>query len=140
MVPTSISNPAERKITILYIEDDPFHQELIRDILNRRPHITLLCVPQAQAGVEIACTHEPDLILSDINLPDMNGFEALYQLKSCEVTRNIPVIALSANSTPQDIEKGLEAGFDSYITKPISVSKFLETVDSALDSSAKHPH
>jgi CheY-like chemotaxis protein len=120
--------------TILYIDDDQNHQELIRKILDRRPNIILFCASRALLGIEMLYTHNPDLVISDINMPDMNGFEVLKYLKTHEETQDIPVIALSGYNTPKDIKRGLKAGFDFYITKPIDVLKFLEIIDSVLAS------
>ncbi len=122
----------KNKKIILYIENDLAQQELIRSILKSRSDITLICVPRAQAGIEVACNQSPDLILSDINLPDMNGFEALNYFKTHQKTQDIPVIALSGNAMPHEVEKGLNAGFVQYLTKPFDISKFLEAVDSVL--------
>jgi CheY-like chemotaxis protein len=83
-------------------------------------------------GVEIARASQPDVILMDINLPGISGVEALKILALDPATAHIPVIALSANAAPRDVAKGLEAGFFRYLTKPIKVPEFLETLDVAL--------
>ena len=88
-------------------------------------------------GVEYARTCLPEVILMDINLPGMNGIEAMKILRADPVTAHIPIIALSANAVPRDIEKALEAGFSNYITKPIKVSQFMEALDVALEFSRK---
>jgi CheY-like chemotaxis protein len=80
----------------------------------------------------MAFDQEPDLILMDINLPGMNGYQALKQLKQSAVTRYIKVVALSANAMAEDIDKGLAAGFDHYLTKPINFSELQQTIDSLL--------
>ena len=78
--------------------------------------------------------HQPDVILMDINLPGISGTEALQILREDPATAEIPVIALSANAMPRDIEKGLQAGFFRYLTKPIKLNKLVETLDAAFDS------
>ena len=87
---------------------------------------------QCDAEIAIARASQPDVILMDINLPGINGFEALKILRSDPSTAHIPVIAVSANAMPRDVEKGLKAGFFRYITKPIKVNEFMEALDVAL--------
>jgi CheY-like chemotaxis protein len=92
----------------------------------------LLSARDGNRGVEIARTSRPDVILMDINLPGISGIQALRILAEDPATARIPVIALSANAMPRDIEKGLEAGFFRYVTKPIKVNEFMDTLDVAL--------
>ncbi len=127
-------NKAEitKKYTLLYVEDNPSNLRLVENILQRRPSISLLTAPQAQSGIELAHAHNPDMILMDINLPGMDGYEAFKLLKSHDQTKEIPVIALSANAMPKDIERGKAVGFRDYITKPIDVKRFLEVVERVL--------
>ncbi|WP_289284994.1 response regulator, partial [Methylophaga sp. UBA1918] len=84
-------------------------------------------------GLELARQYEPAVILMDINLPGMNGFEALEALKRSAITRDIKTIALSANAMPHDIDKGLKAGFDYYLTKPVNFELLIETINRALE-------
>ena len=84
-------------------------------------------------GIELARAARPDVILMDINLPGISGIEALKILRDDPATAHIPVVALSANAMPRDIEKGLEAGFFRYLTKPIKVNEFMDTLDVALE-------
>lgn len=118
--------------TLLYVEDNPSNLILVENILKRRPDIKLLTAPQARLGIELARAHQPNMILMDVNLPGINGFEALKLLKDHGETKEIPVVAVSANAMPKDIEKGMAAGFKDYITKPININKFLEVVDKVL--------
>ena len=118
--------------TLLYVEDNPANLMLVEDIIARRPDIRLLSAMDGNLGVAIARTSLPDVILMDINLPGISGLNALKILAEDPVTAHIPVIALSANAMPRDITKGLEAGFFSYLTKPIKVNEFMETLDVAL--------
>lgn len=127
----------EHKHTVLYIEDNPANLRLVSQLLGRRSNIHLWSAHEPMLGLELAAEHKPDLILLDINLPGIDGYEVLKHLRQREATRDTPVIAISANAMPKDIEKGLEAGFDDYITKPIDVSALLHTVDMRLSESLK---
>jgi PAS domain S-box-containing protein len=118
--------------TVLYVEDNPANFMLVEDIIARRPDIRLLGAKDAKSGIELARASLPDAILMDINLPGMSGIDAMKILKVDQKTAHIPVIALSANAIPSDIEKGLEAGFFRYLTKPIKVSEFMDTLDVTL--------
>jgi PAS domain S-box-containing protein len=119
--------------TVLYVEDNPANLKLVELILSRHPDIRLLSAENGIAGIEVARTELPDMILMDINLPGIDGFEALECLRSHPATTHIPVIAISANAMQSDIQKGLDADFFRYITKPIKVREFMDTVDVALD-------
>jgi signal transduction histidine kinase/AmiR/NasT family two-component response regulator len=119
--------------TLLYVEDNPANLMLVEDLIARRPDIRLLSARDGIRGVEIARASRPDVILMDINLPGISGIKALGILAEDPTTAHIPVIALSANAIPRDIEKGLEAGFFRYLTKPIKVNEFMTTLDVALE-------
>jgi CheY-like chemotaxis protein len=106
---------------------------LVEQIVARRPGIRLRTAPTGESGVEIARESRPDVILMDINLPGINGYEALKLLRSDAGTAHIPVVAVSANAMPRDVQRGLKAGFLRYITKPIKVDEFVETLEEALD-------
>ncbi|MHB1025053.1 MAG: hybrid sensor histidine kinase/response regulator [Desulfobacteria bacterium] len=123
--------------TLLYVEDNPANLKLVEQIIARHPDIRLLTAVNGSGGVEIACASLPDVILTDINLPDINGYEVLRILRSDPATAHIPVIAISANAMPPDIDRGLRAGFFRYITKPIKVREFMEAMDVALEFSEK---
>ncbi len=97
----------------------------------------LLTAVNGRLGIEIARASQPEVILMDINLPGISGIEALKILREDPATAHIPVVALSANAMPRDIEKGLEAGFFRYLTKPIKVNEFMDTLDVALEFAAK---
>ncbi|MBL0166296.1 MAG: CHASE3 domain-containing protein [Propionivibrio sp.] len=118
--------------TLLYVEDNPANLMLVEDLVARRPDILLLSAPDGYRGIKIARDTVPDVILMDINLPGISGLQALKILAEDPATAHIPVIALSANAIPRDIEKGLEAGFFRYLTKPIKVAEFMSTLDVAL--------
>jgi PAS domain S-box-containing protein len=118
--------------TLLYVEDNPANLMLVEDLIARRPDIRLLSARDGGRGIEIARASRPDVILMDINLPGISGLTALRILAEDPATAQIPVIALSANAIPRDIEKGLEAGFFRYLTKPIKVNEFMDTLDVTL--------
>jgi CheY-like chemotaxis protein len=123
----------EQLHTLLYVEDNPANLMLVEGIIERRPDIRLLSARDGIQGIELARTALPDAILMDINLPDISGIDALKALADDPTTAHIPVIALSANAIPRDIEQGLQAGFFRYLTKPIKVVEFMHTVDEALN-------
>ena len=125
--------PGDKSLrTLLYVEDNPANLMLVEDIVARRADIHLLSARDGNRGIEIARASRPDVILMDINLPGISGIAALKILRDDPATAHIPVIALSANAIPRDIERGLEAGFFRYLTKPIKVNEFLQTLDLAL--------
>ena len=125
--------PADgRTHTVLYVEDNPANMLLVKHVMKNRPGIRLLGATEPVQGLELAETERPDLILLDINLPGMSGFDVLQYLKSHAATQGIPVIAVSANAMAQDIERGQRAGFLDYLTKPLDISKFLAAIDKAL--------
>jgi PAS domain S-box-containing protein len=143
--PETLSSPLEsgiwklaadgsQQFTLLYVEDNPANLMLIEDIIARRPDIRLLSARDGNSGVELARATLPDVILMDINLPGISGVHALKILAGDPATQGIPVIALSANAIPRDIERGLAAGFFRYLTKPIRVGEFMDTLDLALKS------
>jgi PAS domain S-box-containing protein len=118
--------------TLLYVEDNPANLKLIEQLIARRPDIRLLSARDGNTGIQLAQENRPALILMDINLPGISGIEALQILRVDPTTAHIPVIALSANAMPRDIEKGLLAGFFRYLTKPIKIHEFMETLEAAL--------
>jgi PAS domain S-box-containing protein len=125
--------------TLLYVEDNPANLMLVEDLIARRPDIRLLTARDGNRGIEIARASRPDVILMDINLPGVSGLKALRVLAEDPATAHIPVVALSANAIPRDIEKGLKAGFFRYLTKPIKVNEFMATLDVALEFAKTQP-
>jgi CheY-like chemotaxis protein len=121
--------------TLLYVEDNPANLLLVGDLIARRPDIRLLSATDGNRGIEMARASRPDVILMDINLPGMSGIKAMQILRADPATAHIPVVALSANAMPHDIERGLEAGFFRYLTKPIKVNEFMDTLNVALEFS-----
>ncbi len=118
--------------TLLYVEDNPANLQLVRQLIRRRPDMNLLSAKDGNIGIQLARAHLPHVILMDINLPGISGIEAMRILHDDPATAHIPVIALSANAMPRDIEKGLLAGFFRYLTKPIRIDEFMSTLDIAL--------
>lgn len=125
--------------TLLYVEDNPANMALVEQLIARRDDLKLLTALDGHEGVRKAIEHKPDVILMDINLPGLNGYSALEILCEDPATAHIPVIALSANALRSEIERGLEAGFFRYLTKPIKVVEFMEALDTALRLVAKKP-
>jgi CheY-like chemotaxis protein len=128
--------PLSPQGTLLYVEDNPANMKLIEQIIARRPGIRLLTAVNATRGIEMVRRYSPDVILMDINLPGIRGTEALDLLSKDKQTCHIPVIAISANAMPLDIETGLKAGFFRYLTKPIRIDEFIESLDIALKFAA----
>ncbi|MDH5472584.1 MAG: ATP-binding protein [Gammaproteobacteria bacterium] len=114
---------------ILYVEDNLANMKLVRSILGDRPNINFLSAETGEEGLEIARKELPDLILMDINLPGINGYEALALLRQDEKISKIPVVALSANAMTHDIKRGEKESFDRYLTKPFDVIDFLKVID-----------
>lgn len=123
--------------TLLYVEDNPTNMKLVQQIIARHPDISLLCAVNGRCGIAMARASQPDVILMDINLPDISGIEAFNILLSDPLTAHIPVIAISANAMPHDIKAGLATGFFRYLTKPIKVSEFMATLKLALSAANK---
>jgi CheY-like chemotaxis protein len=123
--------------TVLYVEDNPANLDLVERLVARRPDLHLLSAADGNMGVQYARAYLPEVILMDINLPGLSGIEAMKILHAGAATAHIPIIALSANAVPRDIEKSLEAGFFNYITKPIKVNEFMHALDVALVASRK---
>ena len=129
---SSISSTAINGRKILYIEDNLVNVELVKQILARRQDIEFLSVSNALDGIETAKTQIPDLILMDIHMPDIDGLTAFKKLQMIKETREIPVIALTADAMDVDIKKAMDMGFKGYITKPIDINKFFDAIDRAL--------
>lgn len=122
----------ENQYLVLYIEDDLSNVELVRQSLMIRKDVEFIFAQEAYSGIELAKTHHPDLVLMDINLPGMDGVEAMQLLRKNKETKDIPIMALSAHPQEMDVEAGQAAGFDEYMIKPILIPQFLEKVDDLL--------
>lgn len=130
---TAPETPAAQQ-TVLYIEDNPSNLKLVVQLLGHRKHIDLFTAHTPELGIELAMTHQPELIMLDINMPGMNGYQVLEILKAEENLNGVPVVAVTANAMPRDIERGLAAGFSCYLTKPLDVTQFYEVVDKYLNT------
>ena len=129
--------PGSDSRLLLYIEDNPANLKLIEQLIARRPDLRLLTAQNGKDGINLARTYVPDVILMDINLPGISGIEAMKLIHLDPITAHIPIVAVSANAIPRDIEKGLEAGFFRYLTKPIKVNEFMDTLAVALEHAQK---
>jgi CheY-like chemotaxis protein len=118
--------------TILYIEDNLYNVQLVERLLLQRPDIQLLTSVQGSPGIEIAQHRHPELILLDVHLPDINGFDVLQRLRTDPVTATIPVVVLSADATPGQVRKFREAGANDYLTKPLDLKLLLGLIDNYL--------
>ncbi len=127
--PEYILSSSMHDYTVLYIEDNPANLRLVTQLLGRRSDMHLWGAEEPYKGLEMAFENNPDLVLLDINLPGIDGFAVLERLRENEITKNTPVIAVSANAMPEDIQKAKEAGFNDYVTKPIDVKSLLKTVE-----------
>jgi signal transduction histidine kinase/ActR/RegA family two-component response regulator len=117
---------------LLYVEDNPANLKLVEELIGFRPDLRLLAASDGPRGLALARAELPEVILMDINLNGMSGFDVLRALRHDPRTAGIPVIALTANAMPRDVERGLAAGFAHYLTKPVDVDKFTAAIDAAL--------
>ncbi len=131
--PVSSVPASQRSRLLLYVEDNPANLKLVEQIIARRHDLRLLTAQNGKDGIDLARGYVPDVILMDINLPGISGIEAMKLIHLDPATAHIPIVALSANAIPRDIEKGIEAGFFRYLTKPIIVNELLETLNVALE-------
>ncbi len=123
--------------TLLYVEDNPANLKVVEQLIARRSDMRLLSAANGNLGIKLARRNQPEVILMDINLPGMSGIEALKILREDPATAHIPVIAISANAMPRNVEKGLQAGFFWYLTKPIKVKEFTDVLNVALEFAEK---
>ena len=130
-VPLTVS--AARKRQVLYIEDNPANMRLVKKIISGLGGVTLLMAESAEAGLELVKTCRPHLILMDINLPGMDGFQALDRLRRNPETRDIPVVAVTASAMSDQVKRVKNAGFDDFLTKPINLQRFIAVVDALLE-------
>jgi PAS domain S-box-containing protein len=126
--------------TLLYVEDNPANLKLVEKLIARRQDLRLLSATDGIRGVELARKHQPDVILMDINLSGISGIDALQLLREDDTTAHIPVVALSANAMPRDIQRGMDAGFFRYLTKPIKVAEFMDALNVALAFADNETH
>jgi CheY-like chemotaxis protein len=131
--PAAAEQPlAEESRRILYIEDNFSNVTLVDQMLAERPALELMTAMQGRVGLELARQHAPDLVLLDLHLPDMPGWQVLAQLKADQITRHIPVVVISADATSPQIKRLLSAGARAYLTKPIDIGEFFRVIEDAL--------
>ena len=122
--------------TVLIIEDNDKNMKLARDVLQAKGYKTLEAVT-GEDGVKLAKQHVPDLVLMDIQLPGINGIEAFKQIRADASTAKVPVVALTASVTPTDRSAITAAGFDAFVSKPINLKEFLDTVKRLVEGAQK---
>ena len=122
--------------TVLIVEDNDKNMKLARDVLQAKGYQTLEAV-SGEEGVKLARDKKPDLVLMDIQLPGINGIEAFRQIRGNAATKSIPVVALTASVTPTDRSAINAAGFDAFLSKPINLKEFLDTVKRLIETKGK---
>lgn len=123
---------------ILYIDDNATNLKLVSRILSIKKNINLITAQAPSLGIALAIKEQPELILLDINMPEMNGFQVLKLFKQNQLFKSIPIIAVTANAMPDDIAYGKAIGFDDYITKPIDYELLLKTINKHLEHRKNH--
>jgi PAS domain S-box-containing protein len=129
----------QREAQVLAIDDNPANLKLIAQVMGMREHVHLLTAHTPELGIELALLHRPDLILLDINMPEMDGYQVLKVLQASAELRHIPVVAITANAMPREVERGKAAGFTDYLTKPLDIGHFLQVADALLDAATTLP-
>ena len=128
-----MSSSVNTKAKVLYIEDNPANIKLMQDIFSEFLPYDFICAMNAQDGIEMAQKEQPELLLMDINMAEMNGFEALAVLQQDSAFAATPVIAISGDAMPEQIDKALAAGFVDYISKPFNVVELIDTIKKKLN-------
>ena len=129
----SSEDPAPGGFSVLYVEDNPANLALVRNIFASLEGVTMLEAEDGMTGFEMAVRHRPDVIILDLNLPDVSGYAVLDQIKRAPELAATPVLALSAGVLPHEIQRGLDAGFFRYVTKPLNLRHFLGVIEAALE-------
>jgi PAS domain S-box-containing protein len=127
---------AQQNQLVLYIEDNPSNMALMKRIAESRSEVQLIGASSGRTGLDLARTRQPDLILLDLHLPDMSGQEVLLHLRAEPETRTIPVVVVSADATPEQIQRALGSGAISYVTKPLDIASMLLLLDEVLRESS----
>ena len=125
----------ERSISIVYVEDDPINAHLLTAIIDKMTSHELVIATTGTDGLRLVREVRPDLIILDIGLPDMDGYELLREIRKEPECRDIPAIAVTANAMLDDVKRGEDAGFDQYMVKPVRASELLETIDQIIEQS-----
>ncbi|MCA1658392.1 MAG: response regulator, partial [Verrucomicrobiaceae bacterium] len=128
---SNAAGPLEPR-TVLYVEDNFSNLKLVERVLNHRPSINLITAMDGASGLAMAAEHGPDLILLDVNLPDMDGHEVLVRLRADTRSANVPVIVLSADATRGQMDRLMQRGAIDYLTKPLELKRFLAVIDQTL--------
>lgn len=123
-------------LSILYVEDDLQNQKLVKSIIAERSRHQLQVVESGCDGLKIAVSLQPDLILLDINLPDISGYDFMKTIKNNDLTQSIPVIAITANASKAHMEQIEQEDFFAYIIKPFDINDFMDTVNSTVKMQA----
>lgn len=134
--------PAESGLpirSVLYIEDSPANITLVEHLVTRRGDVKFLSATTGARGIEMACEHLPVVILMDIQLPDISGYDALKYLRAIPATAHIPVMALSSEAYFRQIEEGIAAGFCQYVTKPFKIAELMDAIDMCLTIATDTP-
>lgn len=126
---TSDKTRSNGAFCVLYVEDNLMNLRLIQQVFAQRPNFKLLSATRGKTALPLARQHQPGLILLDLSLPDMHGHEVLRSLRDDDITKNVPVVVISADSTPSQIERLLAAGARNYVTKPFNIARLLYTID-----------
>ncbi len=137
LIAEPLSTLAVKQKNVLYIEDNPANLKLVENLLARVPGVELMEAHSPVLGIDLALANRPDLILLDIKLPVMNGFEVLTCLREHQITQDIPVIAVTASAMQYDVEQYILAGFSDFIAKPFDVKEFYAKVDSFLNKKSR---
>ena len=132
VAPSPLAEGARRH-TVVYVEDNPSNIAFMRELVEELPSVELLTAPNAELGLELIRAHRPKVVIMDINLPGMSGFEAARRLREWPETRDIPVIGLSAAALIKDTARAKEAGFYRYLTKPVKVDELTRTLEELLE-------
>jgi CheY-like chemotaxis protein len=122
----------EGRRLILYVEDNPANVTFMQDLVSGFANVEMLVATTAEVGLELARAHRPEVVIMDINLPGMSGLDALHALRADEDTKDLPVIALTAAASERDRQRGLQAGFYRYLTKPVNVDELVGALEGLL--------
>lgn len=116
------------RVKVLYVEDNPANRRLMEDLFEELPQLSLICAEDGRTGLKLAAAQAPRLVILDIDLPDMDGYEVKRRLELEPAMQGVPIMALSANAMPGDIRRGLDAGFIEYLTKPFDMNRLMDTI------------
>lgn len=135
---TGLQPQEPSKYNVLYIEDNPSNLRLVTQLFTQRKYIHLISAHTPELGIDLAFAQRPDLILLDINMPGMSGYQVLEVFKSDKRLEGVPVIAVTASAMVSDIEHGMAAGFSEYLTKPLDIANFYNVIDRYLSAAVGH--